>query len=450
MAGLPPGPSSVLRATYEFIFDPIDSLERWVERYGYVFTAANLAGPHLFVGEPELLRELFAARDPELFDTSTPSTIDILVGSQSLLLLSGREHRHDRRLMMPSFHGERIRGYAELMAQSTREAFGRVAIGEQFDALAACQRVALEIIASVVFGARGESGAELIAAIEAMMEQQRPGFLFARALQRPLLGLSPYARFRAASARVDELLDRQIEQVRGEPDNNSVLRLLLDARYEDGRPMSHARVRDELRTLLVAGHETSAVVMAWALYFLARDSELRERLEAELVYAEDAHALTRVPLLEATVNETLRIRPITQTGFRRLRKDWQLGDMEIPAGVTVCPSPLIVHFREDLWPEPKRFDPRRFMGARPSPTHFLPYGGGTRRCLGATLASYEIAVVVGTALREFGFELLREDIAYGRDRITLGPVGGVPMRRVVRAQTAQDVPQTPEIVPLSA
>jgi cytochrome P450 len=430
MNQLPPGPRSRIGATYRFVFDPIESLREWVARYGYVFTAANVGGPHLFIGEPALRRDLYTARDPGLFDTSTPPTVDVLAGPETLVLSTGVEHQRDRKLLAPAFCGTRMRGFGATIAEITREVFERIPVGAEFDARAHTEAIALEVIIRVLFGVDVSESADFRAAIEEMMDRIRPGFMFARALQISLFGRSPFARFKLAVNRVVELIDRQIAKTRAEPEGDSILRMMLEARYDDGSEMSDSYVRDQLRTLLVAGFETTAVTMAWVLYYLDREEQLRAQLVSELAEVDDPDAFARVPLLAAVIDETMRLRPITQTGFRRLCKPMRLGELEVPAGVTVCPSALIVHFREDLWPEPERFDPSRFMDGRPPSSHYLPFGGGVRRCLGAAFASYELAVAIGTVLRNYELELLDDRVEYGRRRLSLGPVGGVRMRRL--------------------
>ncbi len=432
-ARLPPGPRSWARSTYRFVFDPIASMREWTERHGYLFSASILSGPHLFIGEPDLVQAVFSAADPELFDTSTPTTVDVITGPRSMLLLTGEAHRRDPRLVGPAFQRQQVQGYAALIEGAAQRAFAEIAPGETFDALERAYALSLEVIVRVVFGVEAARSQAFCAALEAMMERFAPGFMFVRALQRPLLGLSPYGRYLPASARVDALLAEQIAEARAGACAPSVLTAMIEARDESGAGLSDAEIRDELRTLLITGQETTAVAIAWALYFLGRDPPLAERLRAELATLEgdDLAAAARLPLLAAVIAETLRLRPFAQSGFRRLRKPWRLGGLDLPAGVTLCPAMLIVHMRPDLWPDPERFDPGRFLDQPPPPPgHFFPYGGGLRRCIGATLAGFEVALALATALRCGPFELLDEAVPYGRVRSVLGPLGGVPMRRL--------------------
>jgi len=210
-----------------------------------------------------------------------------------------------------------------------------------------------------------------------------------------------------------------------------VLTSLVEARYDDGSKMDDDTIRDHLRTLLFAGHETTAIVLAWALYFVHREPEVRTELLAELRGLgddPDPEALARLPYLGAVVDETLRIRPVTVDPQRILRKPMQLGRWHLPAGAAVCPATTLLHFREDLWPEPERFSPERFLARKPAANTFLPFGDGVHRCLGATFARFEACVILGTLLREFAFELHDQRVEWGRGRGTLEPVGGVRMR----------------------
>jgi cytochrome P450 len=256
--------------------------------------------------------------------------------------------------------------------------------------------------------------------------------LFFRGLQRDFFGLGPFARYRKARARVDALLDDQIARTRaGLAGRTDVLTGLVEARYDDGSGMDDATIRDHLRTLLFAGYETTAIVLAWALYFVHRDAEIRGRLLDELAGlgpSPQPELLARLPYLGAVVDETLRMRPVTVDTQRLLRKPMRLGRWQVPAGAAVCPATTLLHFRADLWPEPERFSPERFLGKKPAPNTFLPFGGGSHRCLGATFARFEACVILGTLLREFEFELRDEQVAWGRGRGTLEPIGGVRMR----------------------
>jgi cytochrome P450 len=231
------------------------------------------------------------------------------------------------------------------------------------------------------------------------------------------------------------MLYEQIAAVRAAPPSDDVLSMLVHARYDDGTGMDDVSLRDNLRTLLFAGHDTTAIILSWALWFVHRNPAVLARLRSELdALGPDVEpdALSRISYLNAVVDETLRIRPINPETQRRLAKPWKLGEWQLPTGVTVCVNQVLLHFDPELWDRPEAFDPERFMGQPPSASIYAPFGGGNRRCLGATFARYEAAIVLGTILREYEFELLDQDIEWKRGTLILEPIGGVNMR--VRAR----------------
>lgn len=426
---MPPGPRGRVIPNLRLIREPIEALRDWSAEFGHTFTVNRLGVPTVMTADPELIGQIYGARDPELFDAVVPGSLDVLLGSNSLLMLSGRRHQHERKLMTPPFHGERMRGWAGAMAEAARRAFagsGEIRAAER------TQEATLEVIVRVVFGVQDETRvAEFMAAINVWTNAVRSGFLFVRALQRDVFGLSAFARYRRALERVDALLLDQIARTRAKPGGSDVLSGLVEARYDDGSAMDDLTIRDHLRTLLFAGHETTATILAWALYFVHRDPAILAKLGDELAsLGPDAapELLTRLPYLNAIVDETLRIRPITVDTHRLLRKPWQLGEWQLPAGSAVCAATTLLHHRADLWPEPEQFRPERFVDGRPDPNTFIPFGGGAHRCLGATFAKFEAAVVLGTVLRECRLELLDEDVRWVRGRGTLQPLSGVRMQ----------------------
>jgi cytochrome P450 len=427
---LPPGPSGSLLPAHALIFRPIEALSQWREQFGPTFTVNRLGTKIVFTGEPELIHQLYAVDDPELFASAVPESVDVLLGRRSVLAASGVTHKKDRKLLMPPFHGERMRSWGAAMASAARAAFARP--GETL-ALECTQEATLEVIIRVIFGVDDEQRMqEFHAALLAMMNAVRPGFLFTRALQHDMFGLLPYARYRRASERVDALLRDQIARTRANLDGRTdVLADLLRARYDDGSAMDDDTICDQLRTLLIAGHETTAVILAWAIYFVLRDTNVLARVREELASLHPnagAEELARLPYLGAVIDETLRIRPVTADTFRMLTRTWKLGKWTIPAGTAISASALLVHSNPEVWPEPHVFRPDRFLHAKPRPNVYLPFGGGTRRCIGATFARFEACVMLGTLLREHQVELLETDVEWVRGPATLQPRGGVRIR----------------------
>lgn len=430
---LPSGPRGCVWPAKRMIREPISALIDWRARYGPTFLLDQLGTRVVVTAEPELVREIYEA-DPELYAAVLPPALEVLFGAESLLMDAGAGHERKRKLMMPPFHGARMREWGETIAATGRRCFATsfTAAGE-VRALELAQRTTLELIIRIVFGVEEQPRVdEFVAAVLAWTSAVRPGFLFVRALQRELFGFSPFARYWRAWQRVDALLLEQIARTRASADDRGdVLTALVAARYEDGQPMSDAAIRDQLRTLLYAGYETSAIVLSWALYFVLREPELRERLLAELRTLDadaDADALARLPYLGAVIDETLRMRPVTPDPIRVLCKPACFGRWRLPAGMAIAPAPTLLHHDPDLWPEPERFSPDRFLGARPSPYEYIPFGGGDRRCLGATFARFEASILLATLLREFEFELLDHEVEWGRGLATLQPLGGIRMR----------------------
>jgi cytochrome P450 len=439
---LPPGPRSTLLTTYRVATQPLEAMMAMRERYGDPFLAPMANGPVVLTAEPELIKEIFANRDPELFGVFANEAMHAFLGERSLLLLAGEQHRRERKLLTPPFHGERMRAYAEVMADTTREAFAGLREGQEFRALDHGTKLSLEVIVRAVFGVEERALIEAHEhALRATLDAAKPAFMFSKATQVAPFGLGPWAKYKRRSGEVDRLLYEQIERVRGRTHGREdILSLMLDARYDDGQPMSDAHIRDELRTLLIAGHETTAISLAWALYDIHRNPEVRTRLLAELDALgpdADPEAIAKLPYLGAVIDETLRLHPVVEVVFRVLRKPWKLAGYELPVGFTVSPAINLVHRRPDIYPEPERYKPERFLDAKPKPHEYLPFGGGNRRCIGAAFSHFESRIAIGTLLRELELELLETDEpAVERRSVTLGPKSGIRMRLVRRRATS--------------
>lgn len=427
---LPPGPRSRLLCTRELMTDPIGALHRWRDRHGDTFSVPLLFGDRVITCDPELVRQIHANRETGVFQAGITDAFDPLFGDRSLLRVADEAHARDRKLMLPPFHGERVRGWARTIADIGRRAFtGR----DEVRAIECTRRATLEVILRLVFGVRDDARvASFQAAIEAWIDALHPSFIFIPALARDWFGLSRYARYRRQSERLDTMLYAQIAATRAAPSpGDDVLAMLVHARHDDGTAMDDRSLRDNLRTLLFAGHDTTAIILAWALWFVHRDPAVLTRLRGlldELGPDVDPERLAQIPYLNAVIDETLRCRPINSETQRHLSRPYTLGPWQIPAGVMVCVSQVVMHHRDDLWDHPERFAPERFLGAPPSPAIYTPFGGGDRRCLGATFARYEAAIVLATALREFEFELLDPQETWGRGKLILEPLGGVRVR----------------------
>ncbi len=448
-AALPPGPRSRLWTTYKVATHPVTAMRDYRERYGdpYMLTAVN--GPVVCTADPEHIRTLFTTTDPEQFDVFAAAPAEALLGRNSLLLISGARHRRERKLLAPPFHGERMRAYGRVMVEATRRAMSTLSPGENFVAIARTQKISIEAIVRAVFGVEDRGRIEAHErALVSTLEAVKPIFMFAKATQVAPFGLGPWATYRARSAEADRLLYAHIEERRRSlaaetgPDaaptstQGDILTLMLEARYEDGAGMSDQAVRDELRTLLIAGHETTAISLAWALDGIHRNPEVKTKLLAEL----DAHpvepgsdpdpaSLAKLPYLSAVVDETLRLYPVVETVIRKLRKPMRFAGYDLPVGMGIAALISVVHHRADLYPEPARFDPERFLGRKPSPFAYLPFGGGARRCIGAAFSLYETKLAIATIMREYELELREpKPVEVVRRSVTLGPKTGIRMR----------------------
>ena len=421
---LPPGPNlprPLLMAS--FVFRPTQFLERLHRRYGDPFTMRAISDRTIvFTTDPEEIKRIFTG-DPNLLHAGEGnSVLAPLLGSYSVLLLDGAEHMRQRKLLLPPFHGERMAAYAQVMRQAAEREVARWPVGEPFAVLPHTQAVTLEVIMRAVFGIEDSTRLD---ALRAALRQ----VLDVATTRRRMLALAlsmrgngdrgAWARFRAASAAADEILYEEIRERRAAPpsERDDVLSLLLQARHEDGSPMTDKELRDELMTLLVAGHETTATALAWALERLVRHPAVLDRLVEEV-----RNEGTEGEYLEAVIKETLRLRPVVPAVIRRLTGPMELGGYELPAGVFVSPSIYLTHRRPDVYPEPEAFRPERFL-ERPAGTYtWIPFGGGVRRCLGASFALFEMKVVLATVLEQVHLRTLEDsDEAITRRAITFAP-----------------------------
>ncbi len=421
---LPPGPSEPSAVqTYEWIARPTDLLRRCQARYGEPFTlrTAWADAPMVVVSEPEAIRRVFTA-DPAVVRAGASSgLLAPFVGPHSILLLDGPEHLRQRRLMLPAFHGESMHAHRNAIAEIAAAEVAHWAPGATLNGLARMRALTLEVIVRAVFGVRGGADAERVReAIRRTLDptSSLPRMLALVLVQRDLGPRSPWGSFRRAVRAFDALLTGVIARARESGERDSILGLLLTARHEDGTPPSDGELRDQLVTLLAAGHETTAGSLAWALERLARHPAVLARLREELAAGEQAY-------LDAVVKEVLRTRPVLSIAARKLVAPFNVGGWELPAGVHVVPCLYLAHRRPELWPEPTAFRPERHLGGAPDPYTWIPFGGGVRRCLGAAFATMEMrevlrAVVTRVDLQPVG----REGERMRRRGVTLTPARG--------------------------
>jgi cytochrome P450 family 135 len=392
----PPGsrmPGAV--QAFRYARDPLGFFESLYRRHGHVF---QVSFPYfkriVYVADPAFVKRVFTG-DPEDFRAgeANATVLEPAVGPSSVLTLDGAEHMRQRKVLLPPFHGKRVEAYGEVIREATLRDMATWPADRPFALRPHTQRITLEVILRAVFGIRGAErerrAANLIEefAHRADLVTQLP------MLRRDLGRLSPWTRFTRARAALDEFIYEEIAARRADDDaeeRGDVLSMLLAARHDDGSPMSDRELRDELVTVLGAGHETTATALAWAMERLLRTPRVLERLRESVAAGEDDY-------LDATIKETLRARPVIVDVARKLAAPAEIGGYELPAGTFVLPAIAGLHYREDLYPEPHEFRPERFLDGKTDSYAWIPFGGGVRRCVGAAFAQYEMRVV----LREF-------------------------------------------------
>ena len=398
MEALPPGPR-MPRALQTAIWA---RQAQWMlgqcrSRFGEMFTLRiAYEGTWVMVSDPDLVKQVFTG-DPRIFHAGEGNDIlRPILGENSVLVLDEKPHIAQRRLLLPPFHGERMQGYEEKMTEIAAREIDSWPSGTPYKLRPRMQAITLEIILETVFGVHG---GERMAALRESLRDFLDLTTDPRALA-PVLILGPdriraFPPFRRRVDRVNALIYAEIAERRAAEDvaeRDDVLSMLVTARHEDGSPMSDAEIRDELLTLLVAGHETTATALAWAVERLSRHPEKLERLRAEVLAGEEDY-------LTATIQETLRLRPVIVLVIRKLTEPVELGGYRLPAGARVTPSIYLMHRNPEIYPDPEAFKPERFLETPPGTYTWIPFGGGVRRCLGAAFAQFEMQVVLRELVR---------------------------------------------------
>lgn len=418
---LPPAPTAPQwQQLLYWISRPLDLMQDYGQRYGEIFYLNGLGSfPSLVIaGHPQAIQTILA---PDNEDFEAPGEVNRpflrLLGSSSVITLSGKQHQRQRQLMIPPFHGERMRAYGETIGQICQTLLQSWPVGKSFAIRPVTQDITLKVMMQAVLGLyAGERAERLESLLGKMMDDTSStfaaSFLLIPALQKDLGPLTPWGQFLQRQREVDQLLFAEIQDRRAhlDPNRSDILSLLMSARDEEGQAMTNQELRDELITLLVAGHETTATALAWAFYWLHKVPQTLEKLQQELVTLGetlDLNTLLKLPYLNAVCCETLRICPVAMLTFPRMAKRRvALMDYELEAGTLVMGSIPMVHQREDLYPQPSVFKPERFLERQYSPYEFVPFGGGARRCIGATFALFEMKLVLYHFLSRADFALL--------------------------------------------
>jgi cytochrome P450 len=424
---LPPElPRSPLWQTLAWTFRPLAFMARGRAEIGDAFSVTFLGfeRPMVLVSDPAAVRALYTERRNGL-PPGRSFQLEPILGPRSVLLLTGDEHIARRRLMLPPFHGERMRSYEGIVEEIVSAEIDSWPLGREFPIHARMQAVTLEVILRAVFGvAEGPRLDRLRGMLGNLLVETGSPTLILRALVARRRGQDPLASVRPRLDQVDELLFAEIAEHRRRPDldqRDDILSMLMTATFEDGSEMDDKELRDQLMTLLLAGHETTATALAWTFDLLLRHPVELGLLRGSLENGEDAY-------LKATIAESLRLRPVVPLAGRRLAADLVTGDLELPAGTDVTAAIWLTHTDAALYPDPFAFRPERFLEAAPETYAWIPFGGGVRRCLGAAFAEFEMRI----ALREI---LLRCELRKadprpertGRRNITFSPRAGTPV-----------------------
>lgn len=433
-----------------WVADPAGFMEQAAREHPDIFTAhiVGFGGEVVFVYRPDAVQEMLTS-DRKIY--AAPGELNRilspLLGDYSVMTLEGDRHRRRRQLLLPPFHGDRMRSYGQLMVKLAEESFSQVPVGQPFLARTITQEISLRVILQAVFGVyEGERAQQLRQVLASLSDFFRSPLssspLFFPLLQQDWGAWSPWGRLLRERQQMDNLLYAEIHDRRANPDPNriDILSMLMAATDETGQPMSDQELRDELAALMFAGHETTATAMAWAMYWVHHLPEVREKLLKELDNADlsDPMAVTRLPYLTAVCNETLRIHPVAMVTFPRVvQQPTKLLGQSLNPSTVVIGCIYLIHQREDLYPEPKEFRPERFLERQFSSYEFIPFGGGARRCIGEALAQFELKIVLAAVLRRFEFALADTKPEYARRRgVTLAPARGV---RIIKTgdRTAQ-------------
>ncbi|MGK2937853.1 MAG: cytochrome P450 [Solirubrobacteraceae bacterium] len=438
LAALPSPPGIPLPRTAQvlrFSQRQIEFVFGWQRRLGETFRFDGIIPGHpVITSHPDHVKSLFTAKPADAPSLTGESPLRPIVGPNSTLTAAGERHMRQRKLLLPSFHGEAVSQYMQMIEEAAHREIDRWPMGKAFSLAPRMQAITLDVIMSGVFGIEGTpkvGTAEwgLRTAVRGLLEASTaPGAKIAEFMnvgRDEPVGLTRIGM---------EILDRPtyavIAKRRKASDLDSrtdIMSMLMRAETEDGERMDDHEMRDELLTLVLAGHETTANSLSWTWERLVRFPDAQERLIHAVRADDDADTW-----IEATINEGMRARPVIPIIGRRVTKPWQLGKYGVPAGTPITMSILLVHHREDVYPDPYSFRPERWLGAKPGTYTWIPFGGGIRRCVGASLALAEMQVVLRAMAERLDLEADRPEPEHAQHRnVTMIPARGA--RVVARA-----------------
>lgn len=432
----------------QFLFQP-KRYVRWCrDAFGRAFTLRLPGYPPLVqFHQPDAARDVFTGSPEEFWAGEANLVLKPLLGDQSLLLLDGEPHTKDRKLLTPPFRGERMKAYGAVMRDITKTVMARYPEGRPFRFHDATQEITLEVILRTVFGLdEGAQLDQLRAQLSNVVSWGTRPELMIEALQRDLGPRSPWGQFLSVTREMRTTLRAliQLRRREGSSDRTDVLSLMLAATYEDGSSMSDDHLIDELVTLLVAGHETTATALAWCAHRLTLHEEVQEKARDEVLRAfpdgvVDPERVDKLAYIHALNQEALRIHPVVPGVGRRLHREATIGGVTLPRGVIVGVSIVLAHENPDVFPDPHAFRPERFLERRMTQYEYFPFGGGVRRCIGLSFALYEMDVVLATILATHRFSRgTQATIRTVRRSVTLAPSEGMPI--IIRSSGRSRLP----------
>jgi cytochrome P450 family 110 len=430
----------------QWVADPVGYMETAARKYPDIFSSSiiGFGNSIVFVNEPQAIQQILT-NDRKQF--SAPGELNgilkPILGDASMMMIEGDRHKKRRQLVMPAFHGSRMQNYGQLIFEITTKVFKNLdankTINSNFLVRDTMQDISLQIILQAVFGLyEGDRSQQLKRLMSQMTElfnsPLTSAALFFPSLQKDFGAWSPWGNFVRQKAQIDQLIHAEIAERRTshDPSRTDILTMLLSASDEEGKGMTDLEVHDELLALLLAGHETTATAMSWALYWIHRLPDIKEKLLKELKTVEDPTdwmSIFRLPYLTAVCNETLRIHPVAMLTFPRVVVEpVELLGYKLEPNTIVIGCIYLVHHREELYPDAEQFKPERFLDRQFSPYEFMPFGGGVRRCVGEALAQFEMKIVLATILSNYDLELGdRKPVKPQRRGVTLAPAGGIKM-----------------------
>jgi cytochrome P450 family 110 len=411
--------TSSLLQKVQFLFRPLETLDDWHQQYGDTFRVLRNELPAIiYFSSPEAIQRIFTS-DPEFLSSTQKSNLTkLLLGENSIIFLADQHHQRQRRLLLPPFHSERMREYSQIICAITEEVISQWYPGKFFVVHSVMKEISLRVILSVVFGVQaGNYYNQLRQMLSSLFETlDHPlssiFLLFLPVFQKDLETWSLQTNLIRQIQQINQVVYALIAERRlqDNPLNKDILSMLLEVRDESGKSMSNIELRDSLLTLIFAGYETTASAITWALYWSHYLPEVQEKLLSELnplIPARDKSEVARLPYLGAVCSETLRLHPTALNAFARVvQKPMEILDYRLEPETVVNVSIYLAHQREEVYPEPKRFNPERFLERQFSPYEYLPFGGGNRRCIGAALAQLEIKLVLATILSRLQLALV--------------------------------------------